>query len=434
MILNIQTSQAGLVGVLPTPIYINTSDTYAEVTATGYLNDAKQNGQAFSNEQMALVYTSDEGPVWLKVVVSGSDYSLVQISSPGDVTLPTIANNIIVSSDTAGTLANTTATAVNRGSIQAGLDADAGTFISYPATTASGTLRLAAVDSSTDSAVTISNADHGQATVVSIPDSGQATAEFMLSDSAGTQNITSGNFQVDAGWLASGLAAGGFAGRFDAYANTTASGILSLVAADNASGDFDTTISNATAVGQDQVISIPDAGAATGNFILSTAAATQSIDGISFSTTTGIVGTTTNDDAAAGSVGEYVSGVLLPGSAVSLTTATSADIISISLTAGDWDVSGMVNFQAGSTTTWTRTYAWASATSATLPSSALFSTITANEYNGTTVGTAGVFRSFPTPTQRFSLSGTTTIYLSCQGTFGVSTLVGYGRIIARRVR
>jgi hypothetical protein len=298
-ILNIKVSQAGLVGTLPTPIYINTNDTYATVTATGYLNGAHQLGQAFSAEQMALVYTSDEGPVWLKVTISGTDYSLEQISSPGDVTLPTIANNIIVSSDTAGTLANTTATAVNRGSIQAGLDADAGTLISYPATTASGTLNVAAVDSSADVAVTISNADHAQASVVSIPDGGQATAEFIISDSAGTQNITSGGLQVDAGIVSSGLAAGGFVGEFDAYPTTTASGILSLVAADNASGDFDTTISNATAVGQDQVISIPDAGAATSEFILTAAAAGQTIEtGLQV---LGNVQTTNGDNFLAGS-------------------------------------------------------------------------------------------------------------------------------------
>jgi len=77
-ILNIQTSQAGIVGTIPTPIYINTNDTYAVVTVTGYLNDAQQLGESFSDEQMALVQTSDQGTVWLKVVVSGSDYSLVQ--------------------------------------------------------------------------------------------------------------------------------------------------------------------------------------------------------------------------------------------------------------------------------------------------------------------------------------------------------------------
>lgn len=105
-ILNIAARQVGQVGVVPSEIVINTNDTYAEVTASGYLNEAHQLGQAFGNEQMALVYTSDEGPVWLKVSVSGSTYSLAQISSPGDVTLPTVAGNLIQSTDTAGTLAD----------------------------------------------------------------------------------------------------------------------------------------------------------------------------------------------------------------------------------------------------------------------------------------------------------------------------------------
>ena len=183
-ILNIQVSQAGIVGTLPTPIYINTNDTYATVTATGYLNEAHQLGTAFSNEQMALVYTSDEGPVWLKVVISGANYSLVQISSPGDVTLPTIADHLIVSSDTVGTLANKTGSVINSGGIQAGLDATAGVFTSFPGTTASGTLKLAAVDSSADVAVTISNADHGQASVYSIPDGGAATANIAVAPAA----------------------------------------------------------------------------------------------------------------------------------------------------------------------------------------------------------------------------------------------------------
>lgn len=269
-ILNIQASQAGLVGTLPTPIYINTNDTYTTVTTSGYLNSAHQLGQAFSDEQMALVYTTDEGPVWLKVTVDASTqtYSLEQISSPGDVVLPTIANNIIVSTDTAGTLANTTATAINRGSIQAGLSGDAGALISYSATAARGSLVVAAVANTGDTVTTISNAAMGQASVISIPDPGQATAEFIISDSAGTQNITSGGLQVDAGIVSSGLAAGGFVGEFDAYPTTTASGILSLRAAVNATGDFDTVISNGTAIAQDQIITIPDVGQATGSFLV----------------------------------------------------------------------------------------------------------------------------------------------------------------------
>ena len=53
----------------------------------------------------------------MKVVVSGSDYSLVQISSPGDVVLPTTADTLIASLDTAGTLGNTTDPVTNYGTL-----------------------------------------------------------------------------------------------------------------------------------------------------------------------------------------------------------------------------------------------------------------------------------------------------------------------------
>ena len=103
---NVVTSEAGLVGVLPNQIYIETDNTYAEVTATGYLNASYKLGMSYSHNQLASVLTTDDGPVQLKVAVSGSNYSLVQLSSPGAVTLPTVADNLIKSSDTAGTLAD----------------------------------------------------------------------------------------------------------------------------------------------------------------------------------------------------------------------------------------------------------------------------------------------------------------------------------------
>lgn len=187
---------------LPSVIYILTDDTYAEVTATGYLTNQKSQGFTFSNPQMALVYTSDEGPVWLRVVITYSGasvlntvVSLVQISSPGDVTLPTIASNIIVSTDTAGTLGNTTGTAINRGSIQAGLSGDAGTLISFPAAASKGSLILAAVANTGDTNVTISNALHGQASVYSIPDVGAATGQFNVVTGA----LVSGNIMSASG-------------------------------------------------------------------------------------------------------------------------------------------------------------------------------------------------------------------------------------------
>src|SRR3954462_9455253 len=54
--------------------------------------------------------------------------------------------------------------------------------------------------------------------------------------------------------------------------------------------------------------------------------------------------------ATAGDVGEYALGNLSQASKVTLTTATPANITSISLTAGDWDVRWCLLFETAATT------------------------------------------------------------------------------------
>jgi len=119
----------------------------------------------------------------------------------------------------------------------------------------------------------------------------------------------------------------------------------------------------------------------------------------------GILGTITNDLAAAGNVGEVVSSFVVIGSPVSLTTNVAANITSISLTAGDWDVQGNVNF-AGTSATITALTGGISVTSATLP-------IDGSEvYAGVNVVTTSINASATIPKaaihlaskQRFSLS------------------------------
>ncbi len=148
------------------------------------------------------------------------------------------------------------------------------------------------------------------------------------------------------------------------------------------------------------------------------------------SQTNGIVGTTTNNNANAGSVGEYVQSVLATGSSVTLATGVTSNVTSISLTAGDWDVTGAVDFTFGATTSYTNLIGSVSSTSATIgaqDSKFDFETPAA-------VPTAGADATFPLPVVRFSLSGTTTVFLVAQGTFTVSTLKAYGTIRARRIR
>lgn len=153
---------------------------------------------------------------------------------------------------------------------------------------------------------------------------------------------------------------------------------------------------------------------------------------LTFSSTTGIVGTTTNNAAAAGSVGEYVSSVIASGSAVALTTGTAKTVTSISLTAGDWDVAIMGQFSGGGTTTLAYILASISTTDNALNTTA--DRHCTNYYGNATVfgGVSSV--TAPVSQVRISLASTTTIYLTVQAGFGVSTCSAFGAITARRVR
>ena len=145
---------------------------------------------------------------------------------------------------------------------------------------------------------------------------------------------------------------------------------------------------------------------------------------------TAIKGTNTNDAAAAGYVGEVITSTIAVGSAISLTTGVQANVTSISLTAGDWDVSGVVLMDSAATTNITRVTAGTSSTSATVDvTKGYYSHI----HSGYVPG-GGQFRAMPLNTSRFSLSGTTTIYLVALANFTVSTCTAYGTISARRVR
>lgn len=147
-----------------------------------------------------------------------------------------------------------------------------------------------------------------------------------------------------------------------------------------------------------------------------------------------IPGTATNDAGSAGSIGEYVVSTIDQGSAVSLTTGTVTNITSISLTAGDWDVWLDARFTGGNTTTVSNMlYASISTTSATPDVTAGRISV---EYYGaqTPFASSTAFVGFTVGPTRMSLSGTTTTYFVVRCDFAVSTCLGYGSLMARRVR
>jgi hypothetical protein len=141
-------------------------------------------------------------------------------------------------------------------------------------------------------------------------------------------------------------------------------------------------------------------------------------------------------DAAAGAVGQIIVSEVLQASRVSLTTNTAANVTSISLTAGDWDVDGNVCFYASNTTTYTAFHSTINTTSATLPTRPnqgaynLFYTSTSLPHSGADE----TVMVLPTGTRRYSLSGTTTVYLVAQSQFLTAGMAAFGYIRARRVR
>lgn len=143
-------------------------------------------------------------------------------------------------------------------------------------------------------------------------------------------------------------------------------------------------------------------------------------------------GTATNDNAAAGEIGEFISSTVLAGSAVSLTNGAAANITSISLTAGDWDCSALTVTKPDAQTTQSSNYGWVSSVSATVPTVPNNGGISAALY----AAAAGNSVFITVPTHRISLASTTTTYLSALSNFAgvVSINSAYGWIGCRRVR
>jgi len=139
-----------------------------------------------------------------------------------------------------------------------------------------------------------------------------------------------------------------------------------------------------------------------------------------------VPGTATNDSASAGNAGEYIS---CSATAVSATTGTNLNICTMSLTAGDWDVTANVHENLAGTTAQTVFQGWTNTVSVTAPSSP-------NDQITQLIlpFTTGANQQFAISRHRYSLATTTTIYLSARADFTVSTLTFDGVMSARRAR
>lgn len=225
----------------------------------------------------------------------------------------------------------------------------------------------------------------------------------------GTTLAVTGNFAVNTNKFTVAAATG----------NTLIAGTLTVTGT--------TALNDDTAVDGDLdvtgALSIDGNGAVGGDLTVTGSITPGSMDGI--------VGTTTDDDANAGSVGEYIEAAINVGAEVSLANGTAANVTSINLTAGDWDVWGNVFFTNAGGTTMTYAIGALNTTSATLPTQPNSGAMCS--WNGSLVGSANT-QILSAGARRLSLTSTTQVYLIAYAAFSGSTSSAGGFIGARRRR
>ena len=221
---------------------------------------------------------------------------------------------------------------------------------------------------------------------------------------------TSGTFSSTLAITGATTLTGGVAGNMLATGIVSAGGTLGVTGAATLSSTL--AVAGNTTVGGTLGV--------TGN---ATVGGTLGVTG-ALTVTAGIVGTTTNDNANSGSVGEYATNA---GSPATPSTGTPYNGASVSLTAGDWDVWTVGNFVSGSGVTCTQQTLGASTTSATLGGFGSYATYLFSVGAGNSV----VLFS---PVARFSLASSTTVYAVALAGFSGGTEGAQHTIYARRVR
>lgn len=139
---------------------------------------------------------------------------------------------------------------------------------------------------------------------------------------------------------------------------------------------------------------------------------------------TNIQGTTTNDTAPLGYRGEFESAT---AGQAPITSTVNSNVVSVSLTAGDWDVQGTCVYVPAATTNYTSLTAGISTTTLVLPANTA-------AWAGSGQVTGGNQVAIPTPWTRVSIASTTVVYVVQVAQFTVSTMTAGGTIDARRAR
>lgn len=140
-----------------------------------------------------------------------------------------------------------------------------------------------------------------------------------------------------------------------------------------------------------------------------------------------LLGTSSNDSASSGNVGEYVTNQKARASAAALTSSGITVISSISLTAGDWDVWGIMGYN-GTSSNASIVASWGTSSTAL---AGLDSNAEAALGN---INVSTIDNVLNVPMSRVSLAATTTYYMNAYAAFGVGTVSAFGTLLARRRR
>lgn len=144
-----------------------------------------------------------------------------------------------------------------------------------------------------------------------------------------------------------------------------------------------------------------------------------------------IVGSDGTADAATGNIGQYISSSVSTPTNVPGATTAWGDMTSISLTAGDWDVTGIADYTANGSTMSAGLYTGISTTSG---NSATGLNIGDNEVCIPVASAAAPNRTATIAAVRMRITSTTTVYLKENATYVTATPQYTCRLSARRVR
>lgn len=143
-----------------------------------------------------------------------------------------------------------------------------------------------------------------------------------------------------------------------------------------------------------------------------------------------IPGTATNDAASAGNIGEYLSTSLASGSAITISTGSATTVVSLPLSAGDWDVWGQAAFKVATITVVTQMIAGVNSTTAQ-PAATTGALAQLGLGAGLTGGTDSMITAGPA---RIAMAASGTAFLMGTLAFATSTASVYGTLQARRRR